>query len=384
MIYLDYAATSWPKPPEVIQAMADFLENAGGNPGRSGHRLSISAARVVFQAREALAELFHVADPMRIIFTPNVTYSLNMVLDGFLKPGDRVVTTSIEHNSVMRPLRALERQGVEVQVVGCRRDGSMDMGLFFSAITPGTRLVAMTHASNVVGTIMPVKQAAELAHNAGALLLVDAAQTAGVTPIDLPASGIDFLAFTGHKGLHGPMGTGGLALGERVNVDELQPLVRGGTGSKSEFEEQPDMLPDKFESGTANGVGIAGLGAGVRWVLSRGVQCICEHEGSLRNQLMAGLMSVPGVTVYGPTDCSPATSVVSCRIKGKRVSEIGLALDDEHGILSRVGLHCAPAAHRTIGTFPEGTVRLAPGALTSRQDVDAVIRAIQTVARPHG
>ncbi len=384
MIYLDHAATSWPKPREVFEAMADYMENAGGNPGRSGHRLSIAAARVVFQAREAVAELFRVPDPMRVIFTHNVTYSLNVVLKGFLRPGDRVVTTSMEHNSVMRPLRALENDGLELEVVRCRRDGSLDTGLLFSAITPGTRLVVMTHASNVTGTIMPVEQAAELAHRAGALLLVDAAQTAGVLPIDLSASGIDFLAFTGHKGLHGPTGTGGLVLGERVNVNELQPLVRGGTGSKSEFEEQPDMLPDKYESGTANGVGIAGLGAGVRWVLSRGVDCIQEHETELKDQLIEGLLNVPGVTVYSPANHIPATAVVSCRVKGKRVSEVGLELDEEYEILSRVGLHCAPSAHRTIGTFPEGTIRLAPGFLTSKRDIQAVIHALAKVSEQHG
>ena len=383
-IYLDHAATSWPKPREVMDAICDFMEKAGGNPGRSGHRLSISAARIVFQARESVAELFHVPDPMRVVFTHNVTYSLNLVLRGFLRPGDRVVTSSMEHNSVMRPLRALEREGVQVEVVPCRRDGSLDMGLFFSAITPGTRLVVMTHASNVVGTILPVAQAAELAHNAGALLLVDAAQTAGVVPIDLPASGIDFLAFTGHKGLQGPMGTGGLVLGERVNVDELKPLVRGGTGSKSEFEEQPDMLPDKYESGTANAVGIAGLGAGIRWVLSREVECIQEYEQALKGQLIAGLMNIPGITVYSPTDHKPATGVISCRVKGKRVSEIGLKLDEEYDILCRVGLHCAPSAHRTIGTFPEGTIRLAPGFMTSKEDIQAVIRAFEKVAACHG
>ncbi len=384
MIYLDHAATSWPKPPEVLQAMADYMEHAGGNPGRSGHRLSIAAARIVFQGRQAVADLFHVSDPMRVLFTHNVTYALNLVLQGFLHPGDRVVTTSMEHNSVMRPLRALEQHGLELEVVRCRRDGSLDLSLLFSAITPGTRLVVMTHASNVVGTLLPVEQAAEIAHKAGALLLVDAAQTAGVVPIDLPASGIDFLAFTGHKGLQGPTGTGGLVLGEGVNPAELQPLVRGGTGSKSEFEEQPEVLPDKYESGTANGVGIAGLGAGVRWVLSRGVECIGEQEAALRHQLLSGLLNIPGVILYGPCDGTPATAVLSCRVKGKRVSEVGLELDEQHDILSRVGLHCAPSAHRTIGTFPEGTIRLAPGFQTSKGNIQTVLRAFEKVAGPRG
>lgn len=383
MIYLDYAATSWPKPKEVLRAMSDFMEYSGGNPGRSGHRLSISAARIIYNTREIIAELFHVSDPMRVIFTHNVTYALNLALYGFLRPGDHVVTTSMEHNSVMRPLRALEKDGVQLSVVDCGTDGCLDLEAMRKAITPVTRLVVMTHASNVVGTIMPVRKAATLAHDVGALLLVDAAQTAGVIPIDLPALGIDFLAFTGHKGLHGPTGTGGIVLGERVNTPALNPLVRGGTGSKSEYEEQPDMLPDKYESGTANGVGIAGLGAGVRWVQSRGVESIWAHEAELNELLLSGLQNIPGITVYGPSDPAERTAVVSCRIAGQCVSEVGLELDDEFGILCRVGLHCAPSAHKTIGTFPEGTIRLAPGIFTSPDDIRAVIAAFEKIAAYH-
>ena len=384
MIYLDHAATSWPKPREVIQAMSNFLENAGGNPGRSGHRLSISAARIVFSAREAVAELFQISDPMRVIFTHNVTYAINLALRGLLKPGDRVVTTSMEHNSVMRPLRALEKDGVQLDVVRCEPDGRLDLDAMRKAITTGTRLVAMTHASNVVGTIMPVREVANLAHQAGAYLLVDAAQTAGVIPIDQSAQGIDLLAFTGHKGLYGPTGTGGLVLGERVDITELEPLVRGGTGSRSEFEEQPDMLPDKYESGTPNGVGIAGLGAGIRWVQSRGVESIRAREAELNELLISGLQNIPGVTVYGTRNPAEMTAVVSCRIAGQHVSEVGLRLDDEYGILCRVGLHCAPSAHKTIGTFPEGTIRLAPGIFTSLEDIRICISALERIASHHG
>jgi cysteine desulfurase family protein len=382
VIYLDYAATSWPKPKEVFQAMSDFLENAGGNPGRSGHRLSISAARIVFGARETIAELFHVSDPMRVIFAHNVTYAINLALKGLLKPGDCVVTTSMEHNSVMRPLRALEKVGIQLTVVHCGEDGRLDLEAMQKAVTPGTRMVVMTHASNIVGTIMPVKEVAKIAHQAGSLFLVDAAQTAGVIPIDQSALGIDLLAFTGHKGLYGPTGTGGLVIGDQVDITELQPLVRGGTGSKSEFEEQPDMLPDKYESGTPNGVGIAGLAAGIRWVLSHGIESIGAHEAGLRDALISGLLNIPGVTVYGPK-ASEMTAVVSCRVAGLRVSEVGLQVDEEFGILCRVGLHCAPSAHKTIGTFPEGTIRLAPGIFTSLDDIYTVIAAMEKVASRH-
>jgi cysteine desulfurase / selenocysteine lyase len=384
MIYLDYAATSWPKPKEVQRAMCDFLEYSGGNPGRSGHRLSISAARIVFNAREAVANLFHVTDPLRVIFTANVTHALNLALYGLLKPGDHVVTSSIEHNSVMRPLRALEKEGINLTVVQCKTDGCLDLDLWRAAVTPGTRLVVVTHASNVMGTIVPIKEIAAIAHQAGALIMVDSAQTAGVIPIDQPATGIDLLAFTGHKGLYGPTGTGGLVIGEGVDTSQLQPLVRGGTGSRSEFEEQPEMLPDKYESGTANSVGIAGLGAGVRWIQSIGVESIRAREAELNEQFLSGLRNIKGITVYGPRDPQERTAVVSCRVAGQNVSDVGLRMDDEFGILCRVGLHCAPSAHKTIGTFPEGTIRLAPGIFTSPEDIRTAIAAFEKAAAPHG
>ncbi len=381
MIYLDHAATSWPKPPEVVHAMSDYLETAGGNPGRSGHRLSIAAARCVYDAREAVATLFHVPDPLRVVFTLNVTHALNLALCGVLRPGDKVVTSSIEHNSVMRPLRELETHGVQLSVVACRPDGTLDLKVMRQAITPGTRLVVVNHASNVMGAILPVAEIAQIAHQVGALLLVDAAQTAGAFPIDIVETRIDLLAFTGHKGLQGPPGTGGLIFGPDVDVSKLAPLARGGTGSRSEFEEQPEILPDKYESGTQNGVGLAGLGAGVHWLLERTVEGIRAHELELTTALTSGLRCIQGVTLYGPVDPKQSVAVVSCRVEGQRVSNIGLRLDDEYGILCRVGLHCAPAAHKTIGTFPEGTIRLAPGVFTSLDDIQATISAFEKLAR---
>jgi cysteine desulfurase/selenocysteine lyase len=383
MIYLDYAATSWPKPPEVLKAMSDYLEYSGGNPGRSGHRLSIAAGRAVFSARQAIADLFNAPDPLRVVFTPNVTYALNLVIEGLLRPGDRVVTSSMEHNSVMRPLRALEQKGIQLQIVQCGPDGGLDLESFKAAILPGTRLVVTTHASNVTGTLFPITEIAELAHEKSALFLVDAAQTAGVLPIDLTASSIDFLAFTGHKGLYGPPGTGGLVIGGQVKIEELEPLVRGGTGSRSEFEQQPEFLPDKYESGTVNGVGFVGLGAGARWVMERGIEQIRAHEAMLTDRLISGLLDLPELTLFGPNDSARMTAVLSCRIKSKQVSYVGLCLDDEFEILSRVGLHCSPSAHRTIGTFSDGTIRLAPGFGTSFEDIDVVIAAIKKVARDY-
>jgi len=382
MIYLDNAATSWPKPPEVARAITEFLECAGGNPGRSGHALSIAAGRLVYETREAVAELFNSPDPLRVIFTQNATQAINLVLKGILRQGGRVVATSVEHNAVMRPLRALEREDVHVTIVPCDREGFLNLASMERALRPGTSLVVLTHANNVTGTILPVTRVAEMAQRAGALLLVDAAQTAGIVPIDVQDMGIDFLAFTGHKSLYGPPGTGGLVIGDRVDVSTLEPLVRGGTGSRSEFEEQPGDLPDKFESGTPNGPGIAGLGAGIRFVRSRGINVIRADEVVLTGRLIAGLQGIPRVRVYGPEDPVRRTATVSLTIEGCRVSDVGLRLDEEFGVLSRVGLHCAPAVHRTIGTFPEGTVRLAPGAFTTPEEIEATLAAIRTIAKP--
>ncbi|MFN3763098.1 MAG: aminotransferase class V-fold PLP-dependent enzyme, partial [Anaerolineae bacterium] len=282
MIYLDNAATSWPKPPEVLTAMARFMTEVGANPGRSGHRLSVEAGRIVYAAREAVAQLFNAPDPLRVVFGMNATEGINLALRGLLRPGDHVVTSSMEHNSVMRPLRALEREGVEVTVVPCSPEGMLDPQAVLAAIRPHTRLVVLNHASNVTGTILPVAEVGRaLRQINGPLLVVDAAQSGGAVPIDMQADGIDLLAFTGHKSLYGPTGTGGLIIGERVPLEEFRPLIRGGTGSRSEREEQPDFLPDMCESGTPNAVGLAGLEAGVRWVLEQGVEAIRAHEVAL-------------------------------------------------------------------------------------------------------
>jgi cysteine desulfurase/selenocysteine lyase len=382
MIYMDNAATSWPKPPEVLKAMTDVLERAGGNPGRSGHLLSIEAARVMYETRELIARFFHIGDPLRVIFASNATHAINIALKGFLKPDDHVVTSSMEHNAVMRPLRNLEERGINLHIVPCASDGSLNnIEDVARMVDFRTRLVVINHGSNVVGTILPVADVASIAHQVGALLLVDAAQTAGVVPIDVQAMGIDLLAFSGHKGLQGPPGIGGLIIGDNVDVSQIEPLMRGGTGSQSELEEQPDDLPDKFESGTPNIVGIAGLCAGINWVMNRSIESIRGQEKEFNRALIDFLCDLPDVKAYGPLDPNKSTAVVSITVDKKQVSEIGLRLDEEFGILSRVGLHCAPAAHKTIGTFPEGTVRLAPGVFTTKDDICEVIAAIEKVSR---
>jgi len=381
LIYLDNAATTWPKPPQVAAAMTAFLAEVGANPGRSGHRLSVEASRVVYGAREAVAALVGVSDPLRVVFCANATEALNLALGGLLEPGRHVVTTSMEHNSVMRPLRALEAEGVSVTVVPCSPEGVLDPAAVAQAVRPETAMIVMNHASNVVGTLLPVSEVSAIAREHGVLLLVDGAQSVGSVPITLDGLGADLLAFTGHKSLYGPTGTGGLVIGDRVDIDRLRPLTRGGTGSRSESELHPEFLPDKYESGTPNAVGLAGLTAGVRWLLEHGVEEVSDRERRLTGALLAGLRRIAGVTVYGPLDARRQLPTVSFTIEGLEPGHAGRRLDEEFGILARVGLHCSPAAHRTIGTYPVGSVRFSLGAFTTEQDVALAVEAVATLAR---
>ena len=381
MIYFDNAATSWPKPAVVLEAMSRFMTQVGANPGRSAHRLSIEAGRMLYETREALAGLFNLPDPLRIVFGLNATEALNLALWGMLRPGDRVITSSMEHNSVMRPLRALERdRSVNVDVIHCSSDGFLDPADLESAVRADTRMIVLNHASNVVGSLLPVADAGRIAREHDVLLMVDAAQTAGAYPIDMEAMHIDLLAFSGHKALYGPQGTGGLCIGERVSAEEMDPVKRGGTGSRSEWEEQPMFFPDRCESGTPNTVGLAGLRAGVEFVLQQGVEAIRVQEVSLTRRLVAGLLEIPGVTVYGGGDAETQVATVSFNIGGMASSEVGLMLDEEYGIMSRVGLHCAPAAHRTIGTFPVGTVRFGLSYFNTVEEVDTAVGTIRQMA----
>lgn len=384
MIYLDNAATSWPKPPEVAKAMVHFLQEIGANPGRSGHRLSVEASRVVYEAREAVCTLLNAPDPLRVVFGANVTEALNLAMRGLLHPGDHVVTSSIEHNSVMRPLRALEQEGVEVTVVECTAQGMLEPYAVEAAIQPNTRLLVINHASNVVGTVLPVREVGQIARKNDLLLLVDCAQTAGAYPLDLDRDAIDLLAFTGHKSLFGPMGTGGLIVGERVDVAKITPLKQGGTGSRSESQYQPTFLPDMLESGTPNAVGLAGLTAGIGWVREQGVDAIRAHETALAQRLIDGLCGIPGVTIYGCLDSRQRTATVAFNISGMVSSEVALRLDDQFGVLCRPGLHCAPAAHRTLGTHPAGSVRFGLGPFNTQADVDTSLLAVQMLARDAG
>jgi len=374
VIYLDHGATSWPKAPGVVEAVARFLEHEAGNPGRGGHRLTVAASRTIETAREDVAFLFG-ADPERTLFGPGATFWLNTVLLSRLGPGDRVVTSSLEHNAVMRPLRQLEAsRGVEIVVVpGEGPDGLPTTAAFKTRVDEApTALVVLTHASNVTGEVAPVAEIALAV--APAPVLVDGAQSAGSLPIDFSRLGAAAYVCSGHKGLLGPQGVGVLLLDEGFDVE---PLVRGGTGSRSESEEMPEHLPDGLEAGTPNGPGIAGLGAACRWLAERGIAAVAEHERRLVRRLGDGLRETSSVNLRGWHDDAPHTGVLSFTVDGADNGELAARLDREHQICLRAGLHCAPAAHRRLGTFPNGTLRAGIGPFNTEADVDALVDAIR-------
>jgi cysteine desulfurase family protein len=379
MIYLDNAATSWPKPESVYLAMDEFLRKSGGNPGRGGHSMAAAAGKVVEDTRLLVARLINAPDKNRVVFTLNCTDSLNMGLKGLLRAGDHVITSSVEHNSVIRPLRKLERQGVKVTRLSPRSgDGFVYPDDIEKAITRQTKLVVMTHASNVSGIIQPIEDYGLVARRHDAVFMVDAAQTAGRYPLDVQTQNIDLLACSGHKGLLGPPGVGILYMSERVDLDSLR---EGGTGSHSELEEQPTDLPYRFESGTANTVGIAGLGAGVKFISREGMEKILAHEQSLTARLLEGMCRIPGVAVHGAKSRISQAPIISFTIRNSEPGEVGAILDQAFDIKVRAGLHCAPAAHKTIGTFPQGTVRLSPGYFNTSEEVDLTLQAIERIAR---
>jgi cysteine desulfurase family protein len=359
-----------------------YQQEIGGSPGRSGHRLSIEAGRVVHEAREVLARLFNIHDPLQIVLTQNATEALNIALIGLLKPGDHVVTTGMEHNAVMRPLRFLASRGVDLSVVPTSNRGELDPDDMRAAFRTNTRVVVMTHATNVTGTIMPVKEVGAMTRERGDIVLcVDAAQTAGALPIDVAAMSIDLLAFTGHKSLYGPQGTGGLYI--RKGLDEkIAPLMRGGTGSRSEFEEQPDFMPDKFECGTPNTVGLAGLAAGAAFILERGVETVAAKELALTRRFLNHLQEFGrNVTVYGPPASQERIPLISFNLRDITPSDAALYFDEQWGIMCRPGLHCAPAAHRTIGTFPRGTVRFSFGLFNTEEHVELAAKALRQLLK---
>lgn len=372
-IYLDNAATTFPKPEEVYLAVDNTLRNVGVAPGRGGHNLSLEAARIVFRTREALAALLNISESSRIIFTHSATEALNLAVKGVVKPGDHLVTTSMEHNALARPLHHAAALGADITWVQSDSAGYVTPAQIIAALRPETKMVAMTHCSNVTGSVNPVEELGPLLRERGVCFLVDGAQSTGSYPIDLEAMQVDLFAAPGHKGLYGPQGTGFLYVAPGV---ELEPLLHGGTGSSSAELVQPASLPERYESGTMNTPALAGLLAGVEFVASRGVASIHGYELELANLLVRGLAAIPGVTVYNVGTDRPRGAVVSFTIAGKDPSQIGFLLDHRYGIAVRVGLHCAPLAHKSIGTFPEGTVRISPGLFNTARDIELLVAAV--------
>jgi len=377
MIYLDNAATTYPKPECVYEAIMDCMKNYCANPGRAGHKLAMKAAREIYDTRENIAKLFNVDNPMNIVFTNNATDSLNLAIKGLVKSGDHIITTSMEHNSVIRPIKALEKNNVENTVVQCDKDGFLNIEDLKSAIKPNTKLIVTTHASNVCGTLIDIKSVGEVAKENNILYLVDASQTAGVYDIDTKKINVDMIAAPGHKCLLGPQGTGILYIREGL---ELNILKEGGTGSKSEDLFQPNLLPDKYESGTHNTPGIVGLNQGVKFILEEGIENIRKHEEDLCEYMLNRLEEVPNIVIYGPKDSKKRAAVISINIGNMDSGEITFLLDSEYDIATRSGIHCAPLAHKTLGTLEQGAVRFSLGYFNTKQDIDTAIEALKQIA----
>jgi cysteine desulfurase family protein len=377
MIYLDNAATSFPKPESVYQALDRFARTDLANPGRAGHKMALAGERVLDDARHLLNQLFHGEGPERFIFTLNCTDALNMAFKGVLAEGDHVITTDLEHNSVSRPLRAMElARKISLTRLKADGGGTIDSDAFREAITPRTRLIALTHASNVLGTVQPVGEVGKIAREREVLFLVDAAQTAGVLPIDIQAMCIDLLAFPGHKSLFGPTGTGALYVGPAAIVGAWR---EGGTGGDSSSETQPRDYPYFLEGGTPNVLGVAGLAAGIRYVIERGLDRIHRHEIGLCERLWRRLDEIGGYEVFGHRDPTRRVGTLSFRSEALPAAEIGAILDQAFDIAIRPGLHCAPYIHRAIGTFPDGAVRASPGLFNTAEHVDRLCEALAEI-----
>ena len=378
MIYLDNAATTFPKPEIVYRTMDIFYRTLGANPGRSGHKMAVTAEKEIEDTREVIVRLFGIRDSRRFIFAFNATDAINMGIKGMLKQGDHAITTYLEHNAVSRSLHGLEKKGIiTVTKVKNSSDGFIDPEDIKNAILPRTKLIVVTHVPNVLGTIQPIQEIGKIAREHDAIFMVDAAQTAGVCEIDVHASCVDMLAFTGHKGTLGPTGTGGLYVGNRVI---LAPWREGGTGFEPASLSQPEELPFKLESGTPNIVGIAGLRAGAEYVLSKGTQAIRTHEQKLIEKLIGALKGDTRFVLYGSTDIARKVGILSMNIKGFKSAEVGAILDQSFDIAVRPGLHCAPFAHQSMGTFPDGTVRISPGIFNTDGDIDQLIIALKKIA----
>ena len=381
-ISLDQASTSFPKAPGVAQAMMDYLTMNGVNVNRGCYSSAYSAEEVIYETRQLLAELFHFSKCKNVIFTPNVTTSLNFILKGFLKPGDHILVSAMEHNAVMRPVVQLASLGISFDRIPCRTDGSMILEKVEELIRPETKAIVTLHASNVCGTRMPLDALGEICQRHQLYFVVDSAQTAGIVPINMDKMHIDALAFTGHKGLRGPQGTGGFLVSQEL-AEQMEPLISGGTGSVSHTEEIPDFMPDRFESGTPNLPGIYGLHEALLYLKTHSLQAINEKELSLTGYFLEQLQALDDtgrhIRIIGKKDLTDRNAVVSIQTPEIDMSQVAWQLDNEYGVMTRVGLHCAPNAHKTLGTYPAGTIRFSFGPENTKNELDFAIQGLKKI-----
>ena len=381
-IYLDQASTSFPKAPGVAQATMDYLTMNGVNVNRGCYSSAYSAEEVIYETRQLLAELFHFSKCKNVIFTPNVTTSLNFILKGFLKPGDHILVSAMEHNAVMRPVVQLASLGISFDRIPCRTDGSMILEKVEELIRPETKAIVTLHASNVCGTRMPLDALGEICQRHQLYFVVDSAQTAGIVPINMDKMHIDALAFTGHKGLRGPQGTGGFLVSQEL-AEQMEPLISGGTGSVSHTEEIPDFMPDRFESGTPNLPGIYGLHEALLFLKTHSLQAINEKELSLTGYFLEQLQALDDtgrhIRIIGKKDLTDRNAVVSIQTPEIDMSQVAWQLDNEYGVMTRVGLHCAPNAHKTLGTYPAGTIRFSFGPENTKNELDFAIQGLKKI-----
>lgn len=381
-IYLDQASTSFPKAPGVAQAMMDYLTMNGVNVNRGCYSSAYSAEEVIYETRQLLAELFYFSKCKNVIFTPNVTTSLNFILKGFLKPGDHILVSAMEHNAVMRPVVQLASSGISFDRIPCRTDGSMILEKVEELIRPETKAIVTLHASNVCGTRMPLDALGEICQRHQLYFVVDSAQTAGIVPINMDKMHIDALAFTGHKGLRGPQGTGGFLVSQEL-AEQMEPLISGGTGSVSHTEEIPDFMPDRFESGTPNLPGIYGLHEALLYLKTHSLQAINEKELSLTGYFLEQLQALDDtgrhIRIIGKKDLTDRNAVVSIQTPEIDMSQVAWQLDNEYGVMTRVGLHCAPNAHKTLGTYPAGTIRFSFGPENTKNELDFAIQGLKKI-----
>ena len=381
-IYLDQASTSFPKAPGVAQAMMDYLTMNGVNVNRGCYSSAYSAEEVIYETRQLLAELFHFSKCKNVIFTPNVTTSLNFILKGFLKPGDHILVSAMEHNAVMRPVVQLASLGISFDRIPCRTDGSMILEKVEELIRPETKAIVTLQASNVCGTRMPLDALGEICQRHQLYFVVDSAQTAGIVPINMDKMHIDALAFTGHKGLRGPQGTGGFLVSQEL-AEQMEPLISGGTGSVSHTEEIPNFMPDRFESGTPNLPGIYGLHEALLYLKTHSLQAINEKELSLTGYFLEQLQALDDtgrhIRIIGKKDLTDRYAVVSIQTPEIDMSQVAWQLDNEYGVMTRVGLHCAPNAHKTLGTYPAGTIRFSFGPENTKNELDFAIQGLKKI-----